>query len=86
MTLGVTMWRRSIHVSSLAAYAADPAAFCRAAAASGRGPVRAIALGALGIALVAGVAGALALSGRAPLAGLLDEAPLDALLSLVRAS
>lgn len=78
MTLGVTMWRRSIPVSSLAAYAAGPEAFCGAAASSGRGPVRAIALAVPGLVLVAA---ALALSGRLPLPGLPEE-PLRALLSL----
>lgn len=78
-TLGVTMWRRSIPISSLAAYAAEPEAFRGAAATPGRGPARAIALAVLGLVLAAA---ALALSGRLPLSGL-PEGPLRALLSLV---
>lgn len=77
------MWHRSIPVSSLAAYAAAPEAFCRAAIAPRRGRLRAIALGVL--ALVA-VTAALALTGHLPLARLLDDAPLETLRSLVQRS
>lgn len=83
MTLGVTMWRRSIPISSLAAYAADPEAFCRSASAPGRGRMRVLALGVLG--LVA-VAGALALTGRLPPAVLPVDGLLDALTTLVPGS
>lgn len=76
------MWRRAIPISSLAAYAADPEAYCRAPATSGRGPLRAIALAVLGLVVVAV---ALVLTGRLPPARLLDE-PLRVLLSLVGAS
>lgn len=74
------MWRKGIPVSSLAAYAADPEAFCAAAATSGRGPLRAIALAILGLVVIVA---ALAVSGRLPWPGPLAEEALDSLLSLV---